>query len=173
VVAALAVGVPAVPADAAVSSCRHADARPGQVSTSAFRSSTLCLLNRERRARGMRKLRTNKRLGRAAKGHAGDMVRRDYFAHDSLSGQSFTDRIRRTGYMSHARSWQVGENIAWGTGERGTPHEIVNVWMNSPGHRANILQRRFREIGIGVVGGAPEGNPQRAATYATDFGARR
>jgi uncharacterized protein YkwD len=194
--AALAIGVPAAQADTATSSVGHmtagqskptskprartagagcpgTDARPGSVSVGSFRASTLCLLNRERRARGMRKLRTNKRLGRAARGHASDMAQRDYFAHDSLSGQSFTDRIRHTGYLSHARSWTVGENLAWGTGHKGSPREIVVAWMNSPEHRANILQRRFREIGIGVVGGAPQGNAQGGATYATDFGARR
>jgi uncharacterized protein YkwD len=194
--AALAIGVPAAQADTAISSgghmsagqskpagnpqartagagCRGTDARPGSVSTGSFRASTLCLLNRERRARGMRKLRTNTRLGRAARGHASDMAQRHYFTHDSLSGQNFTSRIRRTGYMRRARSWTVGENLAWGTGDKGSPREIVVAWMNSPQHRANILQRRFREIGVGVVGGVPQGNASGGATYATDFGARR
>jgi uncharacterized protein YkwD len=66
----------------------------------------------------------------------------------------------------------VGENIAWGSQELATPRSIVNGWMHSPGHRANILNRRFREIGIGVSRGAPEPGFDRAATYATDFGAR-
>jgi uncharacterized protein YkwD len=100
------------------------------------------------------------------------MVHRDYFSHDSLSGASFVDRIRRTGYLSGPRSWIVGENLAWGSGDRSSPASIVRAWMHSPGHRANILQGRFREVGIGLASGAPESVAGPAATYATDFGAR-
>jgi uncharacterized protein YkwD len=171
VVAALAITAPAAQAGSA--GCPNADARPGQASSQAFRSSTLCLLNRERSARGMRRLRQNRRLASAARGHATDMVRRDYFAHNSLNGSNPKDRIRRAGYLKRARKWVVGENLAWGTGSRGTPREIVVAWMNSPSHRVNILKRRFREVGIGIVGGAPTSSPRPAATYTTDFGARR
>jgi uncharacterized protein YkwD len=135
-------------------------------------SSTICLVNAERTQRGMRPLRINRRLSRAATRHAGDMVRRTYFSHDSLSGASFVDRIRKAGYLRGPRGWVVGENLAWGTGDRSSPAAIVQAWMNSPGHRANILQRRFREVGIGMVMAAPEELPGPAATYATDFGAR-
>ena len=72
------------------------------------------------------------------------------------------------------RSWLVGENLAWGTHSRSTPQQAVTNWMDSPGHRANILKRRFREIGIGVVFHAPTGRTDRvAATYTTTFGYRR
>ena len=100
------------------------------------------------------------------------MVRRDYFAHDSLSGATFVDRIRRTGYLKGRRAWVVGENLAWGSDDRSSPAAIVRAWMKSPGHRTNILQRRFREIGIGLAHGAPDAPASPAATYATDFGAR-
>jgi uncharacterized protein YkwD len=133
--------------------------------------STLCLINAERAERGMRPLKLSRRLSRAARGHAGDMVRRNYFSHDSLSGSSFVDRIRHTGYLSGRGAWIVGENLAWGGGDRSSPESIVRAWMDSPGHRANILQRRFRQIGIGLVLGAPEWPGFPAATYATDFGA--
>jgi uncharacterized protein YkwD len=145
---------------------------PGEVSKAAMASATVCLVNSERRERGLRALKLNRRLSRAADGHADDMVRRDYFAHDSLSGASFVDRIRRTGYLSGPRAWVVGENLAWGSGDRSSPTAIVRAWMNSPGHRANILQRRFREVGIGLEVGAPQRPPGPAATYATEFGAR-
>ena len=158
---------------ASAASCGSASAQPGEVSKAAMESSTICLLNAERTQRGLHPLKVNRRLARAATGHAGDMVRRDYFSHDSLSGASFVDRIRRTGYLSGPRSWIVGENLAWGSGDRSSPSAIVRSWMKSPGHRANILQRSFREIGLGMVMGAPEGPPAPAATYATDFGARR
>ena len=96
------------------------------------------------------------------------MVKRNYFAHVSKSGTDFVTRLTRTGYLRGARAWTVGENLAWGSGKRSTPREIVAAWMNSPGHRANILQRRFREIGIGVVFGAPRRASSTAATYTTD-----
>lgn len=163
------------PAARSANSCRQADAMPSQISSTTLRNTTLCLLNRERRGRGMRKLRLNRRLASAARGHAVDMVRADYFSHDSRNGSSFVDRIRRAGYLRNAGSWFVGENLAWGTGQRATPRQIVRAWMNSPGHRANILNRRFREIGIGIADGAPVkvSSSSPGATYATDFGTRK
>ena len=157
---------------ASAAACGSTSAMPGEVSKAAMASSTICLVNVERNQRHLRPLKLNRRLSRAATGHAGDMVRRDYFSHDSLSGASFVDRIRRTGYLGGPRAWMVGENLAWGAGDRSPPAAIVRAWMNSPGHRANILQRRFREIGIGLALGAPERPEGPAATYATDFGAR-
>jgi uncharacterized protein YkwD len=102
------------------------------------------------------------------------MARRNYFSHDTLGGGSFVDRIRRTGYLSGARSWMVGENLAWGSQHNSRPSTIMRLWMNSPGHRANILNASFREIGIGVAYDAPvRGGGSPAGTYATDFGFRR
>ena len=94
-------------------------------------------------------------------------VRHRYFAHGDFVG-----RIRRADYLSGAGTWSVGENIAWGSYDYATPRSIVRSWMHSPGHRANILSRRFREIGIGITLGAPVSGMDRAATYATDFGTR-
>jgi uncharacterized protein YkwD len=98
------------------------------------------------------------------------MASKRYFSHNSLNGSSFVDRIRRTGYLRGARSWNVGENIAWGSGRLSTPRAIARAWMNSPGHRANILSRSFRSIGIGIASGTPSGGG--GATYTTDFGRR-
>lgn len=134
---------------------------------------TLCVLNAARERHGVRPLRMNRRLSRAARRHARDMVRRNYFAHDSLGGATFVDRIRHSGYLRNAGAWFVGENIAWGSHHYSSPRSIGRMWMNSPGHRGNILNGRFRDIGIGLAFGAPvagAGGP--ATTYATDFGAR-
>ena len=155
---------------AAQDGCEAASARMGDVSETQLVRATLCLLNRERAERGLPRLRLNERLSDAADRHSRDMVRRGYFAHDSLTGASFVDRIRRTGYLRAARSWSLGENLAWGSGNRGTPEQIMRAWMNSPGHRANILTGRFREVGIGVSEGAPVRVGLAAATYTTDFG---
>ena len=152
--------------------CQAASAQVGQASRAQLLQGTLCLMNAERARRGLPRLRLNRRLSRAAARHSRDMVRRHYFAHDSLGGASFVDRIRRTGYLRSVRSWNVGENLAWGSGNRGTPEQIVRAWMNSPGHRTNILTGRFREVGIGVSEGAPVRVESPAATYTTNFGAR-
>lgn len=132
----------------------------------------VCLINHQRRARGLRRLRLNRKLSRAARWHSHDMVRRRYFDHVSRSGKDVVDRLYRSGYLGGRSSWMVGENLAWGTNVRGTPRQIVQAWMHSAGHRQNILNPRFREIGIGVRKGSPAGSGPPAATYTTTFGAR-
>jgi uncharacterized protein YkwD len=153
-------------------SCAGASVLPGSASNRQLVRATLCRVNHERTSRGMKRLRLSQRLSRAARGHAGDMVRHNYFSHDSLGGGGFVGRIRRTGYLRSAGAWLVGENLAWGSGNRSSPDANVRAWMDSPPHRANILKRRFREIGIGVVLGAPVHDMPEAATYATDFARR-
>jgi uncharacterized protein YkwD len=168
--AALALTLVAAPSASAV--CASASATPASVAKRTVIRATICTLNAERARHGLPRLKLNKKLSAAARRHARDMVRRDYFAHDSLGGGSFVDRIRRTGYLRGAGTWTVGENLAWGSHDGAAPRAITQMWMNSPGHRANILSPAFREVGIGLALGAPgAGGP--AATYATDFGAKR
>jgi len=161
----------AVPALASAG-CKHRYALPSQVSNKTVKQATLCLLNQQRKRHGRRALKSNRPLARAARKHASDMVERKYFSHTAPGGVSFVDRIMRQDYVDPGEGWTLGENLAWGSYQLGTPKSIVRSWMHSPGHRANILNRRFREIGIGVSRGAPVGGQQRAATYATDFGTR-
>lgn len=172
-VAAVAVLVPAsAPTAASAAPCANRDAHPSETRTGAIKRATLCLLNRRRAARGLKKLRHNRELAVAARRHAQDMVNQDFFAHTTPGGVSFVDRILRTDYVRSSRGYSVGENLAWGSYRLGTPRLIVQAWMRSPGHKRNILDGRFREIGIGVVRGAPQPGVQRAATYATTFGRR-
>ena len=154
------------------SGCSGTTLEPVHENIGAVKSATVCLVNAERKARGLQPLRANARLARAALLHARDMVARAYFSHTSASGASFVDRIARSGYMRGARAWTVGENLAWGSGPSGTPSEIVLAWMDSPGHRANILNGRFREIGSGAVLGVPAPGGMGGATYNTGFGTR-
>ena len=158
--------VPAAPASAG---CRGASLAPGEGSERAVRHATLCLVNRERARRGLRRLETSRTLRRAAERHSADMVRRDYFSHVTPGGADLLDRIRATGLAMASRTFTVGENLAWGAGSTGTPRSIVRMWMNSPGHRANILRRGFRRIGIGIASGAPVAVQGPARTYTTDF----
>jgi len=154
--------------------CAGADVLPQDALPLAAETATLCLLNAERRARGMARLGMNQQLRRAALGHARDMVDRGYFSHESRDGRDFVDRIVRARYVRMSDpGWLLGENLAWGAGRLASPREIVRAWMASPGHRANVLRRRFRDVGIAVVAGTPVEGTGVGATYATDFGRRR
>jgi uncharacterized protein YkwD len=172
VLAVLLVGAPAT-ANAAEQACPAANATPANATKREIVRATLCALNRERAHNGLKALKLNRKLSQAARRHARDMARRNYFSHDTLGGGSFVDRIRQAGYLKGANSWTVGENLAWGSQGHSRPRMIMRMWMNSPGHRANILSASFREIGIGVAYDAPvAGGGKPAGTYATDFGAR-
>src|SRR5215216_2755889 len=92
----VAVAAGANPASAATG-CAAADGPTAQTSTVALANAALCLVNQERTTRGLKPLKSNRHLARAAGGHARDMVARGYFSHDSMTGASFVDRIRRAG----------------------------------------------------------------------------
>jgi uncharacterized protein YkwD len=81
-------------------------------------------------------------------------------------------RLRRVRYLP-ARRWFVGENLASGRGRAGSPLSIVRAWLRSPPHRANLLERSFREVGLGLSPGQPSGSPNRGVTYTANFGFRR
>jgi uncharacterized protein YkwD len=169
-VAALMFLLVAAPSASAAGACSSANASTKTASKRALVRATLCVLNAERAKHRLAPLRLNRRLSSAARGHSRAMAERHFFSHDSPSGASFLDRIRRTGYLDGARSWSVGENIAYGSGRLSTPASIGQAWMNSSGHRANILSSSFRSIGIGIAAGTPNGGG--GATYTTDFGRR-
>jgi uncharacterized protein YkwD len=155
--------------------CRGADSTPTARNIGSARAATLCLLNRERRAHGLRRLRAHRMLTSAAQQYAGAMVRGGFFSHVSPAGTTLEQRLRQeTRYLVGALRYTIGENIAWGQGNLARPRAIVAAWMASPGHRANILRAAFREIGIGIAPGAPvaggAGGP--AVTYTNEFGTR-
>ncbi|MEA2409307.1 MAG: hypothetical protein QOE69_3426 [Thermoleophilaceae bacterium] len=170
VAALVALMLVAVPTASAARGCAAAKASVSKTSNRALVRATLCVLNGERGRHHLRPLKLSRQLSKAARGHSRAMARRNFFSHTSPSGASFVDRIRRTGYLAQARSWTVGENIAYGSGARSTPRAIATAWMNSSGHRANILSSSFRSIGIGIALGTP--GRGGGATYTTDFGRR-
>ena len=157
---------------AAAPVCTGADADPAAVPVAQLRATTLCLINRERTERGLHALDEHRRLDRSATRYSRAMARRDFFSHVSPGGSTMLARIRRAGYLSGVRGYTVGENLAWGAGSLATPAQTVRGWMNSPGHRANILSGRFRELGVGVAVGAPVRGLGRGATYTQNFGRR-
>jgi|SRR5271165_968957 len=161
---------------AANHSCQNAGLRPTRTNLNLIRAATLCLINRERSADGERPLRPNRRLRRAAQAHTESMAFGNYFEHvgpGGSGGGTPVARLRAVGYISSARvGYEVGENIAWGTLGLATPRSIVAAWMASPPHRANILDRRYRETGIGVSPHPPASlaGGQPGAIYTQDFG---
>lgn len=117
------------------------------------------LTNAERARAGLRALAVDPLLAAAAQAHSTDMVARAFYSHTSPDGSQPWDRAAAAG----SRRRTIGENIACG---QRSPAEVVEGWMNSPGHRANILKPDFTHIGIGFAGGGQMG------TYWTQlFGA--
>jgi uncharacterized protein YkwD len=117
------------------------------------------LTNAARRRQGLSSLVADPRLAAAAQAHSEDMVRRHYFAHVDPDGKSPADRVESRGYQ-----WSVvAENIA--AGPR-TPEEVVTAWMNSPEHRANILDARITQIGVGYA----TANDEYGTYWTQDFG---
>ena len=116
-------------------------------------------INRARAANGLRRMRGNRRLARAADVHSRSMLRSDSFSHGA-----FSQRVRR--YVSFHR---IGETIAMRT--RCSPRGFVSMWLNSPPHRAVLLSRRFRRVGVGRRTGRL--GARRACLVTADFGSRR
>jgi uncharacterized protein YkwD len=109
-------------------------------------------INKERTDRHLAKLRINVKLVAAARSHSADMGEKQYFEHDSLSGETWSERIVRHGYSREGyTSWKAGENIAWGAGLYSSPVSVVDQWMGSAMHRAVILTKGFRDLGVGAV----------------------
>ena len=167
IIAALGIAAPGAQA----ATCAGADEVPSTASITVSKVATLCLLNAERAQQGLAPLGDDQQLDGAATSYSATMVQQGFFAHVSPAGQLLEQRLAT--YVSFAQVWDVGENLAWGTGSLATPRAIVLGWMQSAAHRANILNGRFSEIGIGIVNGSPAGSaPALSATYTTHFGTR-
>lgn len=115
------------------------------------------LVNTERNANGCEDITTDARLNRAARGHSRDMAERGYFDHTSPDGRGVGDRVTAAGYEWSA----VGENIAVG---QPTAVAVVEAWLESPGHRANILNCEYTQMGLGVD--TSDGGPRWTQVFA-------
>jgi uncharacterized protein YkwD len=124
--------------------------------------SILKVMNEVRAAHGLRPLRLDGRLQRAARGHSRTMIRTGQFFHGA-----FTSRIRSTG----VKAPRVGENLAWGVGVLSRARAIVNMWLASPEHRANLLHAGYRTVGVGALRGRFDGY-SGALVITTDFAGR-
>jgi uncharacterized protein YkwD len=154
--------------------CPNANLIPKADNIESVVAATLCLINDERARFGEAALIEDPRLAGAAVGHSRDMDARDYFEHVSPGGQTLLMRIRDSGFIPNGNvGYALGENIAWGTLWLGAPRGIVKAWMESPGHRANILNASYRYTGVGVDPSLPHSmsGGQAGGMYTQDFGA--
>ena len=160
--------IPGFTAEASANPCkRYGDVRPKNIGAKHARAAVICLINKERREHGRGGLNRNTRLSEAARNHSSQMQSKGCFSHQCRSEPSLGTRLRKVGYLHNGLSrWAYGENIAYGNDTRGTPRRIVNAWMNSSGHRANILSGTFREVGVGFARSGARGY------YTADFGMR-
>jgi uncharacterized protein YkwD len=168
-VLALLVAALVVPAAARAADCPSADVTPAADNLPAIGQATLCLLNEQRAEHGIKALRVNTRLGSASIGYSQRMVAQAFFAHEAPDGTTLVQRLTAVGYLDGGDAWVVGENIGWGQGPLSTPRAMVDAWMNSAGHRRNILSADYAEVGLGLALGTPE-DASWGATYTTDFG---
>ncbi|MFL5846573.1 MAG: CAP domain-containing protein [Solirubrobacteraceae bacterium] len=151
--------------------CENQDVVPASDNVAVVRRATLCLLNVERARHDLSKLHANRPLQHVATKYAKTMVAGSFFDHVSPSGSTFVQRILASAYLDPGDGYSLGENLAWGTGILATPKRIVRAWMHSPGHRANILNGSFRDVGVGLALGNPVAGDGLGATYVNEFGA--
>jgi len=122
-------------------------------------SSLLSQMNVVRSQHGLRPLAVDLHLERAARAHSHEMVTTGVFTHGAFGSRML--RFDVTGSLA-------GENLAWGTGYRGSPQGVVAAWLASPEHRANLLRPSFRRVGIGAIAGTFLGH-RGARIVTADF----
>jgi uncharacterized protein YkwD len=125
-------------------------------------SSLLAVVNATRAHYGLAPLHADTTLARAARAHSSEMLHTGSFSHGA-----FTRRMQ----SYHVRGPFVGENLAWGSGGYASPQRIVQEWLASPEHRANLLRPGFTRIGIGTATGTFQGHAG-AIVVTADFGGR-
>jgi uncharacterized protein YkwD len=118
-------------------------ASPALAGTSSV-SNLLAAVDAARTSHGLRPVHLSPVLARAARSHSTDMLQHDYFAHGDFGGRMASFRVPGP---------TIGENLAWGTGRYGEAPSIVQEWLASPEHRANLLRPGYSRIGFGIARG--------------------
>lgn len=147
--------------DSPSTTTRDTDA-PAEVAIAPEEQEMLDLVNAERTRESLAPVTWCPALARSATDHSQDMALKNYFEHESLDGREVADRAKSQGYNFQT----VGENIA--VGQRDVA-EVMQGWMNSPGHRENILRPQFTHLGSGVATGDFKG--QESIYWTQNFGA--
>lgn len=153
--------------------CQNINLTPTPANLALVRAAVLCLINNERAQHGEDPLQSNRQLEAAAEGHGREMIAADYFDHVSPAGMTPVDRVREAGYFPDPEvGYVVGENLAWGTLTLSTPEAIVDAWIASPEHLANILEANYRDTGIDVEPEVPKSlaDGVEGGLYTQEFG---
>jgi uncharacterized protein YkwD len=125
-------------------------ASAGRVQLSSLESQLFGQINLTRSQHGLRALRISARLTAAANQHSASMAQKGYFSHDSANGGSFFKRIASFYTYRGYNTWSAGENLLWSSPDI-SPAGALRLWMHSPEHRANLLSRSWRELGLSAV----------------------
>jgi uncharacterized protein YkwD len=164
---ALTIALLAAPATAGAQECANTTVVPAAENLGAVRGAILCLTNAQRARHGLQPLRTNPQLQRGAGARVDDMVETGYYAHTSPAGVPFDRPLERAGYGRHATHIDMSENLGQATGDFSSAADLIDGWMASPDHRANLLRPTYRDAGIGI---RVDGDD---VTFAMEFGATR
>jgi uncharacterized protein YkwD len=139
-----------------------------------LQTALLAQINGFRSGHGLARLKISGPLTAVADRHSAQMAKLGFFSHDSANGEPFSRRLAQAYSPRGFRTWTVGENLVWG-GPDIAAARAFRLWLSSPPHRANLMNPRWREVGLGAVHStsAPGVYGGGAATIVTaDFGAR-
>ena len=156
---------------AALAGCPHADARAHKTSLAKLRKAMTCLVNNKRDRHDLRELDNNDHLAKAARRHTNVMLRQNCFKHRCRDEPGLRKRVKQSGYTKGARAFEFAEDLGFDR----TPRRMIKRLMNSRYNRRNILDRDWRDIGVGVGWGAPKKgrDDSKYATYTIVFAWRR
>ncbi len=153
-----------------VAKCKNASAQVQRLSTGAIRNALLCLVNEERRRHAREPVAQSKGLQRAAQQHAERMAKTDCLSHQCPGEGSLGSRIRRSGYTAGADDWEFAENTGCGL----SVQAMVKNWLASRYHRINILDGRFKDLGVGYTDADVKGRCKASfGTFAAVFAMRK
>jgi uncharacterized protein YkwD len=149
--------------------CNNANSPAAELTRAEMRRAVRCLINAERTDRDRTKLTRSRELQLAAQRHATTMAATDCLAHTCGDEVDLAERIRRAGYLVGADSWQYAESTGCGA----SPKAMVANWMSNRFHRVNILEKTYRDVGVGAVAEpVPSRCDEAYATFAVVFGWR-
>ena len=152
--------------------CPGAHIGAATLTTDQARTAVVCLINKKRARNHVKPVHEHPLLDVAAQGHTDAMTSQNFFSHDGDGTPA--SRASNAGYMIGARAWGIGEDLFWGALRLSTPSATVNAWMHSAEHRAVMLSRSYRQVGIGVDQGSPAGaDNTNTGTYTGLFGFRK
>jgi len=155
--------------------CGNTDLVPSSDNVQLVQAAILCLVNQERAKQNIGALTNNNVLGGVAQAYSAAVVSQNNFSHTGTDGSTPETRVLAAKYANPKGNYLIGENLGVAEGTLATPASIVDAWMNSPEHRANILNATYRESGIGITLAVPASQSSGAetgATFVQDFGVR-